>query len=89
MKRARDTVAARLALREAMQRGEVDLRQALRTARRIMGLSQTRYAELVGVAPRALMDFERGVGNPTLHTLERLGRPFGFRVSYLPEAESE
>ncbi len=48
--------------------------------RRITGLTQPEYARLVGVAPRALIDVERGVANPTLETLEKIGRSFGLRV---------
>lgn len=85
MKPAKDTVAARTELFEAMERGEVGLRDAVRRARRIMGLNQTKYADLVGVSRRVLIDFERGAGNPTLETLEKLGKPFGFRVAFRPQ----
>ncbi len=84
MKPVKDTVAARRELFLAMENGEVELREAIRRARRIMGLSQERYARLAGVAPRVLTDFERGVGNPTLQTLMELARPFGFRLVFMP-----
>jgi transcriptional regulator with XRE-family HTH domain len=48
--------------------------------RKAVGLTQTEYARLAGVAPRVLIDLERGVGNPTLKTLEKLAAPFGLRV---------
>lgn len=84
MKPVKDTVAARRELFAAMERGEIEIRDALRRARRIMGLNQHKYAELTGISPRVLIDFERGVGNPTLETLEKLGRPFNLRVVFLP-----
>ncbi len=84
MKPFKDTKAARAELFDAMERGEVGLREAIRRARRIMGLNQAKYAALVGVSPRVLIDFERGVGNPTLESLEKIGTPFGFRVVYRP-----
>jgi len=43
-------------------------------------MSQPEYARLVGVAPQVVIDFERGVGNATLITLQKLGKPFGFEV---------
>ena len=88
MKPAKDTVAARAELFDAMERGEVRIRDAVRRARRIMGLNQTKYAALVGINSRVLIDFERGVGNPTLETLEKIGRPFGFRVVFRPARRS-
>ena len=45
--------------------------------RKIVRMTQVEYARLVGVAPRIVIDLERGVGNPTLASLEKLGRPFG------------
>ena len=82
MKPVEDTKASRIELFAAMERGELELREAIPKLRRIMGLNQTRYAELAGVAPRVLMNFERGTGNPTLETLEKIGRPFGLRVVF-------
>ncbi len=57
-----------------------DLPDTLRRMRKAVGLTQTEYARLAGVAPRVLIDLERGVGNPTLKTLEKLAAPFGLRV---------
>ena len=56
------------------------LTDTVRRMRKITGLTQTEYAKLVGVAPRVLIDFERGVGNPTLKTLEKIASPFGLCV---------
>lgn len=83
MKRPKDTVAARRELYDELRRGALDLRTAVKRMRRIVGLSQADYAKLIGLSPRVVIDFERGVGNPTLRTLEMLGRPFGLEVVYL------
>ena len=84
MKPVKNTITARQDLYNAMLKGDVKLREAVRRARRIMGLSQMRYARLIGIAPRVLSDFERGVGNPTLETLEKIGAPFGFELTFRP-----
>ncbi len=55
----------------------------LRRMRKAIGLTQIEYARLAGVAPRVLIDLERGVGNPTLKTLEKLAKPFGLRVGFV------
>jgi DNA-binding XRE family transcriptional regulator len=83
VKRAKDTIAARRALYDELHAGALDLREASRRMRRIIGLSQADYARLVGLSPRVLIDFERGVGNPTLKSLERIGKPFGLEIVYL------
>ena len=77
-----DTVAARLELYGALERGELTLGEACRRLRRIIGKTQREYASLVGVTPRALKELERGVGNPTLATLNKIGGPFGLSVVY-------
>ena len=65
--------------------GTIGIRDATRHMRKIIGMTQAEYAKnVVKISPRILSDFERGVGNPTLDTLERIGRPFGLKVSFLP-----
>lgn len=86
MKKAKDPTAARIALYDDLEAGRIDMAEAIRRARRIIGMSQTQYAELVGVAPRALMEFERRRGNPTLKTLRRVGAPFGLIPCYRPRS---
>ena len=73
--------ALRTELFERVDRGDVALREAVRTMRKVTGRTQSEYAALVGVAPRVLIDFERGAGNPTLATLEKLLAPFGLELT--------
>lgn len=82
MKRLPDRRAATMALYEELERGDLSLEDASRRMRRIAGLSQAAYAELVGISAQALMDFERGRSNPTLKTLRAIGRPFGLDVGF-------
>jgi transcriptional regulator with XRE-family HTH domain len=49
--------------------------------RKVTGRTQAEYARLVGVAPRVLIDFERGAGNPTVATLEKILAPFGLELT--------
>lgn len=88
MKAAKDTVAARSEIFDALDRHELDLRTALKRLRRAMGLTQARYAALIGITPRVLIDFERGVGNPTLETLRAMGKPFGLDVGFIRRKRS-
>ena len=73
------------ALYSDLARGAIDIRGATRRMRKIVGLTQAEYAKKVAkISPRILSEFERGTGNPTIETLEKIGKPFGLKVSFLP-----
>lgn len=57
-----------------------DIPRLLRTMRLIARQSQAEYSRLCGVAPRVLADIESRKGRPTVETLEKLLRPFGYKV---------
>jgi len=72
------------ALYEGIESGTLDMREASRRMRQILGLSQAVYAtKVLKISPRVLIDFERGVGNPTLETLRKIGSPFGLEVGFV------
>ena len=68
-------------LYDRASRGDVGLVEAVRLMRKIAGKTQAEYAKMVGVSPRVLIDFERGVGNPTVRSLERMLRPFAMELT--------
>ena len=39
---------------------------------KFMGKTQMEYARMIGISPRVLIDFERGVGNPTLASIQSM-----------------
>lgn len=61
--------------------------ELLRLMRLITRRSQTEYARLCGVAPRVLTAIEAGKASPTVETLEKLLRPFGYSVGIVLQAE--
>jgi transcriptional regulator with XRE-family HTH domain len=68
-----------------LARGDIDIREASRRIRRILGMSQKDYAlKVAKISPRILSEFEKGTGNPTLSTLQKIGSPLGLQVSFLP-----
>jgi len=73
---------ATIELYDALERGELSLQDASKRMRRIIGMSQSAYAKLIGLSAQALMDFERGKGNPTLKSLNAIARPFGLEVGF-------
>ena len=49
------------------------------------GAWKKEYAKKVAyISPRILSEFENGVGNPTLATLQKIASPFGLRVRFMP-----
>ena len=68
-----------------LARGHIDMREATRRMRKILGMNQKDYARKVAaISPRILSEFENGSGNPTLATLEKIASPFGLQVTFLP-----
>jgi transcriptional regulator with XRE-family HTH domain len=68
-----------------LAQGNIGIRDATRRMRKILGMTQTEYAQKVAViSPRILSGFENGLGNPTLATLEKIALPFGLKVTFLP-----
>jgi transcriptional regulator with XRE-family HTH domain len=61
--------------------------ELLRMMRLIARKSQAEYAHMCGVAPRVLANIEGGVGSPTVETLGKLLRPFGYRVGVVMDAD--
>lgn len=83
-----DTATAKRVLIEAINNNELTLGEAVHRMRKITGMSQKVYAErIVGIAPRILAEIERDSGNPTVETLNKVGRPFGYTVGFVPKAE--
>ncbi len=67
---------------DQLESGEIDFRRAVAGLRKSMGLAQADFAKKIGIAPRVLIDFERGQGNPTLSTLQKIGAPLGFEITF-------
>jgi len=76
-----DRAALRTELYERIKGGELTLVEAVRMMRKIAGKTQAEYARMVGLGPRVLIDFERGAGNPTLGSIEKMLRPFNLELT--------
>jgi transcriptional regulator with XRE-family HTH domain len=76
-----ERIALRTQLYDRAKRADLGLVEAVRMMRKIAGKTQAEYATLVGVSPRVLIDFERGVGNPTVKTLEKILAPFNLEIT--------
>jgi DNA-binding XRE family transcriptional regulator len=79
-----DIVLAKRQLIEAIDNHELTVGQAVRRMRKITGMSQKAYAQkIIGISPRVLAEIERDSANPTVETLNKIGRPFGYVVGFV------
>lgn len=67
---------------EQLANKELTLAETIKTMRAIVGMTQPEYAKFIGIAPRIIIDLERGVGNPTLQTLRKIGKPFRLDIVF-------
>jgi len=79
-----DIVLTKRQLIEDIDNHELTVGQAVRRMRKITGMSQKAYAQkIVGISPRVLAEIERDSANPTVETLNKIGRPFGYVVGFV------
>lgn len=78
---SRDEVEAlREKLAQLVPREQADIAELIKTMRLVTRRSQAEYAKLCKVAPRVLAEVEAGKRNVRVETLDKLMRPFGYRM---------
>ncbi|OAI46503.1 hypothetical protein AYO45_01800 [Gammaproteobacteria bacterium SCGC AG-212-F23] len=75
-------IKAREKFYEQLANKQLTLAETIKAMRAIVGMTQTEYAKFVGIAPRIIIDLERGIGNPTLETLRKIGKPFRLNIIF-------
>lgn len=78
----KDSIQSRIEIFEEIERGKLSLEEAVRKLRRSIGKTQPEFAKLVKIAPRIVIDLERGKANPTLKTLRKIAESFGLEVGF-------
>lgn len=63
--------------------GELPLPNAIRDMRKALGMTQAKFATCFGLTRVQVSQLENGRANPTLETLTRIGRPFGFEIGFV------
>lgn len=63
---------------------QLSLTEGVREMRAVAGMTQEEFARHRGVSARAIKAIELGQGNPTVATLNRIGRFFGLEVAFVP-----
>ncbi|MBD5770789.1 helix-turn-helix domain-containing protein [Marinomonas colpomeniae] len=65
--------------------GEISQGELLKYLRKnILGVSQTRYAEFIGVSRRTLTDIEQNKGSQAQGIIDKVFKPFGIKSSLAP-----
>ncbi|MCO5730358.1 helix-turn-helix transcriptional regulator [Rhizobium sp. SSA_523] len=74
----------RRTLAERARTGDLRLPGAVADIRKGFGMTQEEFAKTLSLTRRQVAEIEAGTANPTLETLERIGRLFGFEVGFVP-----
>jgi len=87
---AEERRAAKVALYDDLDAGRLTIAEAVRRMRRVTGMTQREFAERVaGLSTSALAKIERGQANPTVATLDEIGRAFGLEVAFRRRPEGD
>jgi transcriptional regulator with XRE-family HTH domain len=85
MKKPENATELKIQLHSEIVNGEVTIGDAIRRMRKIIGMTQDQYAkQILKITPRILREIENGQGNPTVETLRKIGKPFGYDVGFVP-----
>ncbi|WP_316396995.1 helix-turn-helix transcriptional regulator [Bradyrhizobium sp. 33ap4] len=76
----------RTAINEKARSAQLRLPEGIAEMRHALGLSQAEFAKVFSLTTRQVSEMERGGANPTVATLERIGRVFGFQIGFVPRA---
>ncbi len=89
-KLSREEISAfRKRLNERAEAGALRYPFAIMEIRKTIGLTQERFAEITGLTRRQIAEIERNGANPTVETLNKIGRLFGFSVGFVKRTPSE
>ena len=75
----------RRTLAERARTGDLRLPGAVAEIRKGFGMTQEEFAKTLSLTRRQVAEIESGTANPTLETLEKIGRLFGFGVGFIPK----
>lgn len=76
----------RRTLAERARCGDLRLPGGIAELRKGIGMSQKEFANVVGLTRRQIAEIETGTANPTIETLGKIGRLFGFEVGFVSKA---
>ncbi len=74
----------RRTLAERARTGDLRLPGAVADIRKGFGMTQVEFAKTLSLTRRQVAEIEAGTANPTLETLQKIGRLFGFAIGFVP-----
>lgn len=78
----------RRTLAERARTGDLRLPEAVVEIRKGFGMTQQEFAKSLSLTRRQIAEIETGAANPTLETMEKIGKLFGFSVGFVPKGRS-
>lgn len=84
-----EKLARREALAARAAAGDLHLPDAIRQMRDALDMTQAAFGEKFGLTRIQVLNLEKGSANPTRETLERIGRPFGFVLGFVPRPRQD
>ena len=84
-----DSWRGRAELQERAESANLRIPEAVAEIRLALGLSQAEFAKAFKLTQRRLSDIENGRGNPSFRTLEKIGRPLGLTLGFVPRQETQ
>lgn len=69
--------------------GTLRFPEAVEQIRKSFGMTQEQFGTMLGMTRRQVADIENGRANPTLETLQKIGKLFGFTVGFVPDEPDE
>jgi DNA-binding XRE family transcriptional regulator len=82
-----ETSLRRHAIAEKARNGTLRLPEGIREMRHAIGMTQPEFAKLFKLTTRQIAEMEVGKANPTIMTLDRIGRAFGFQVGFVKKPD--
>ncbi|MQB45977.1 helix-turn-helix transcriptional regulator [Rhizobium sp. ICMP 5592] len=76
-------------LADRARHGALRLPGAVVEIRKSFGMTQEEFSRTLGLTRRQIAEIEAGTANPTLETLDKIGRLFGFAVGFVPRTPRE
>jgi DNA-binding XRE family transcriptional regulator len=80
-----DSWKGRAELQSKAEAAKLNFPNAVTEIRLALGLTQAEFAKAFRMRQRVISDLENGRGNPSLKTLEKIGRPLGLTIGFVPK----
>lgn len=69
-------------MRESLFYQTMELKEVMKLRREVLNLSQQDLSEMAGISLSTVKDIERGKGNPSLSTVDKILEVLGIEIEY-------